>query len=171
MLSEDKRKRISHNIKTSHELIKKLLNKKYFKNVYTSRLVILETFSALVDSVLSNKMFLDNVSLRYFGRLKKTDYALKPADENEIIYSIKELERMAKGKIEILDSSIDNLIQTRSFQFIFYYFSPVDAIHVITAETNGAKYFVTRDTDFLENKKLIMEITKIKVLHPRDVEF
>lgn len=170
VLKKDKIKEISHNIKTSHELVKKLLDKKYFKNVYTSRLVILEMFSAVVDTYLSKKMFLDNVSLRYFRKLKGIDYSLKTDDINDIISLIKEFEEDSKGKIEILDLQIDNSIQARSSQFIFHYFSPVDAIHLAIAKINGAKYFVTRDRDFLENKQLIKNITKTTILHPKDIE-
>ncbi|MEA1948446.1 MAG: PIN domain-containing protein [Thermodesulfobacteriota bacterium] len=77
--------------------------------------------------------------------------------------NVKELMKSCKNYIPY-----DQNIQKRAFELSKDGFAPLDALHLASAETGGAEYFVTTDDKFQKRYDQLHDRIRTKVLNPID---
>lgn len=77
--------------------------------------------------------------------------------------NVKELLKSCKGYIPY-----DQNIQKRAFELSKDGFTPLDALHLASAETGGVDYLITTDDKFQKKYDQLRDMVNVKVVNPID---
>lgn len=152
-------------IKPSYDFVKKALENKNKKIKFiTSPLAFSEIFYAIYDEYICRRLFLDGTPFSSWVRVRYK-YKLEPKDVDELYKDIRNLKKTFQNKIDIDDDIYD-------FKFIQklvlkYGLRTHDAVLFSTARNTNCSFFVTKDSDFLNNKEL-KKYKKLKIISPEE---